>query len=413
MKLQDKETLSVADAVKNVLENKKAVNEMDPKDHVTKDGDSYVVKKNDGTVMKSFDSEEEASAWATKNHDAIMKESEEPNKPSKKNGPATGEDDFDKKHKIKKTGANDKGEVSAEGTLPPALQKAIDKKNGKKTDDEDEVEEGIEKEGNKFTGALNAARKNGDKTFVVSGKKYTVSEYDDKEDEDEDELDEAKKAGKGKVTIDVDYSGDTTDAKNAEKKFKLKIKMRGRGTADVTGDKANIVKWLKSDMYGMDQDDIEDIFANLFEDTVNEDQKAYQAFFAKALKKFGVTNPAELKGDKKKEFFDYVDANYNSKAEKGTDGVKEGISDVIGKVKDKVKGVDRDKIKKINLKINALVDKDREAQAKLKAAEQNDSLSDEEFDKKESFYNEVMANIGKEISQLKDSLKKARAGRRG
>ena len=104
---------------------------------------------------------------------------------------------------------------------------------------------------------------------------------------------------------------------------------------------------------------------------------------------------------------------YNSKAEKGTDGVKEGISDVIGKVKDKVKGVDRDKIKKINLKINALVDKDREAQAKLKAAEQNDSLSDEEFDKKESFYNEVMANIGKEISQLKDALKKARAGRRG
>ena len=149
------------------------------------------------------------------------------------------------------------------------------------------------------------------------------------------------------------------------------------------------------------------------EDTVNEDQKAYQAFFAKALKKFGVSNPAELKGDKKKEFFDYVDANYNSKAEKGTDGVKEGISDVIGKVKDKVKGVDRDKIKKINLKINALVDKDREAQAKLKAAEQNDSLSDEEFDKKESFYNEVMANIGKEISQLKDALKKARAGRRG
>lgn len=39
-------------------------------------------------------------------------------------------------------------------------------------------------------------------------------------------------------------------------------------------------------------------------------QKKYQAFFQKALKKFGVNSPAELKGDKKKEFFDYVDKNY-------------------------------------------------------------------------------------------------------
>ena len=44
----------------------------------------------------------------------------------------------------------------------------------------------------------------------------------------------------------------------------------------------------------------------------SEKQKKYQAFFQKALKKFGVKSPDELEGDKKKEFFDYVDKNYEA-----------------------------------------------------------------------------------------------------
>jgi len=51
------------------------------------------------------------------------------------------------------------------------------------------------------------------------------------------------------------------------------------------------------------------------EDSTDEEsdkQAKYKAFFAKALKKFGADSPAELKGDKKKEFFDYVDANYEA-----------------------------------------------------------------------------------------------------
>ncbi len=47
-------------------------------------------------------------------------------------------------------------------------------------------------------------------------------------------------------------------------------------------------------------------------DEESEKQKKYKAFFNKALKKFGVKSPAELKGDKKKEFFDYVDKNYDA-----------------------------------------------------------------------------------------------------
>ena len=47
----------------------------------------------------------------------------------------------------------------------------------------------------------------------------------------------------------------------------------------------------------------------------SEKQKKYQAFFQKALKKYGVKSPSELEGDKKKEFFDYIDKNYEAEDE--------------------------------------------------------------------------------------------------
>ena len=40
-------------------------------------------------------------------------------------------------------------------------------------------------------------------------------------------------------------------------------------------------------------------------------EETYEEFFKKALDKFGVSSPDELEGDKKKEFFDYVDANWD------------------------------------------------------------------------------------------------------
>jgi len=44
----------------------------------------------------------------------------------------------------------------------------------------------------------------------------------------------------------------------------------------------------------------------------DQEKEKYQKFFQAALKKFGVKSPAELDGDKKKEFFDYVDKNYEA-----------------------------------------------------------------------------------------------------
>jgi DNA-binding transcriptional ArsR family regulator len=47
----------------------------------------------------------------------------------------------------------------------------------------------------------------------------------------------------------------------------------------------------------------------IVDDELTEEDTKYAKFFKGALKKFGVSTPAEL-GDKKKDFFNYVDKNY-------------------------------------------------------------------------------------------------------
>ena len=56
------------------------------------------------------------------------------------------------------------------------------------------------------------------------------------------------------------------------------------------------------------------------------DKEAYKKFFNAALKKFKVSSPAELKGDQKKKFYDYIDAGWeadNEKAEAAMSQVRE------------------------------------------------------------------------------------------
>ena len=80
------------------------------------------------------------------------------------------------------------------------------------------------------------------------------------------------------------------------------------------------------------------------------DKEAYQKFFNSALKKFGVKSPAELEGDKKKEFYDYVDKNWTGDHEEAFEFAKESkVSSVLDTVKnmwrmdEKVKKEDDDK----------------------------------------------------------------------
>lgn len=59
------------------------------------------------------------------------------------------------------------------------------------------------------------------------------------------------------------------------------------------------------------------------------DKEEYQKFFQAALKKFGVESPAELDDEKKKEFFNYVDANWKGDNEKAEDLDETEASDTL------------------------------------------------------------------------------------
>jgi hypothetical protein len=276
-------TLSIASTVSDVLEGKIKVEEMNPKDHVKQNKDGgYDVFDGKGNIAKTFGKKEEAEGYAIKNHDALMaagKEVDEVAEPE-----AKGEKEFKAKHKVKKSG---------------------DKEDG--TNMKEEI---------------------------------TISiDYMHK-------IDEKLKPGKGKETIDVDYIGDKGLTKKLESKFKVKIKPTGSTTADITGEKKNILSFMKSDAYMMDDGDIEELFPELLESVspemadelpaagketgyMGEDehdlspaQKKYQAFFKKALKKFGAESPADLDDEKKKEFFNYIDKNYKSVDESITERFK-------------------------------------------------------------------------------------------
>jgi hypothetical protein len=292
MKINDKETLSIAAAVSDVLEGKVKKEEAKyPHDMWGPEGEKAVAKD-----------EAEHKALAKKGYSHDKPEVDEVAEPV-----AKGEKDFKAKHKVKKSGENEDGTVVKEKKTNEVL--GFDKDN--KHDGGEDEKKDVKKEGNKFTMALNAARKNGDDEFVVAGKKYKVEDYDEDED-DKEEVEERS------MTPMRDKFGPGPDKNLVKKAVDLALKMSG----NMTGATKKIEKMQK----GLSKDkEVEAALRLANEERIAEadDKKAkYKAFFDKALKKFGVDSPAELKGDKKKEFFDYVDNNYNSEDEPGKDGAK-------------------------------------------------------------------------------------------
>ncbi len=53
---------------------------------------------------------------------------------------------------------------------------------------------------------------------------------------------------------------------------------------------------------------------------LTESKEEYQKFFQKTLKEFGVKSQSELSDDKKKEFYDAIDAGWKGKDEKPEKG---------------------------------------------------------------------------------------------
>jgi hypothetical protein len=295
MKINDNITLSIAAAVSDVLEGKVKKEEADyPHDMWSPEGEKEVAKD-----------EAEHKALAKKGYSHDKPEVDEVAEPV-----AKGEKDFKAKHKVKKSGEKEDGSVVKEKKTNEVL--GFDKDNKHDGDDEDEKkddEKDVKKEGNKFTMALNAARKNGDKDFVVSGKKYKVEDYDEDED-DKEEVDEAvdKNLVKKAVALALKMSGNMTGATKKIEKMKKGLSKDKEVAAALQLANEEVSESVLDEAASMNQ---------------AEDNKAkYKAFFDKALKKFGVESPAELEGEKKKEFFDYVDKNYNSEDEPGKDGAK-------------------------------------------------------------------------------------------
>tara|TARA_B100001057_G_scaffold31388_2_gene28580 strand:- start:1090 stop:1914 length:825 start_codon:yes stop_codon:yes gene_type:complete len=268
MKLNDSITQSVAAAVSDVVEGKTKIQEMDPKKHVKQDEKTgmYCVYNNKGDKVKEFKSKEDAEKYAVDNHDDLMKEYEEPR--------AKGEKDFKDKHVVKKS-----GEFKGDGSV---------------------VKEDAKKEGNAFTKALMAARKNGDDTFVVSGKEYKCEDYDD--DGKKKEVEEArskfsKSLLKKASELALKMGGNMTGAINKIEKMK-------KGLSDDPEVKAALQLANESyhDDEKKDKKDVKEM----------SKKEKYQKVFQAALKKFGVKSPGELEGGKKKEFFDYVDKSYDA-----------------------------------------------------------------------------------------------------
>lgn len=263
MKLDDKVTQSVAATVSDVLEGKVKKEEVKyPHKMYSKDGKDEVEVKDKA----------EHDKFAAKGyvHEKPKMEAGEPNKPSGKHGQDSGEKDFKDNHKSKKS-----GEFKGDGSI---------------------VKEDAKKEGNAFTKALMAARKNGDDTFVVSGKEYKCEDYDDDGKEKEKDVEEAKSKFSKSLL---------------KKASELALKMGG----NMTGAIKKIEKMKK----GLSDDPEvkaalrlanEEFEANEVQEMSKKEK--YQKVFQAALKKFGVKSPGELEGDKKKEFFDYVDAQYDA-----------------------------------------------------------------------------------------------------
>ncbi len=110
------------------------------------------------------------------------------------------------------------------------------------------------------------------------------------------ELEEAKK-----ITVDVDYTcDDSSECAKIAKKHKVKIKSTGRTTADITGDKKNVLAWMLAS--GWDKEDITDIYPELTE-AVDCRTKGYKEAVKRSLlrKETREAKKAELEAQKQKE----------------------------------------------------------------------------------------------------------------
>lgn len=301
MSLYSEKDLNVAAAVKNVLEGKQVQKEeMDPKDHVKEidGGESFVVVDKDGKAVAKFKDRKEADDYAKENHTDLMA--------------GSGDDDKDDDQKDESVNeAIDAGDytVGAEKSKKGYRPKVTHTEKG-------------------HTMYLAAVSYKDEKTAIAHAQTYldVYAQRGDRASQNAVQDFQKKNAKNVSEVAEPEAQG--------EKDFKDKHVVKKSGAeSDGTIVKEDIDEGIMSEIDQMLQDgktaaeiakalklNLKDVtkIIKTFGEAVeipkeeSDKQKKYQAFFKKALAKFGVKSPSELEKDKRAEFFDYVDANYEA-----------------------------------------------------------------------------------------------------
>lgn len=285
-KYEDDIIASVADSVRDVIEGK-------VKEEAKYPHDMFDPKTGEKEVAKD---EAEHKALAKKGYTHDKPEVDEVAEPK-----AKGEKEFKGKHKVKKSGEKEDGSVVKEESIDEVAAK-VDPKAMAASIPQKKLSTFLKKATKKSKVYFDGADLvDVDKT-VVSGaldpkKKISVQKLIDALTED---LDEAvdKKLVKKAVDIALKMSGNMTNAVKKIEKMKKGLSKEKEVAAALQLANEEVSEAILDDAHAMN--------------TLLEDKAKYKAFFNKALKKFGVKSPGELEGDKKKEFFDYVDAGYEA-----------------------------------------------------------------------------------------------------
>ena len=150
-----------------------------------------------------------------------------------------------------------KEETIEEKKLDPVGKADADIDNDGDTDSSDEylhkrrkaIAKAMKDEGNKFTGKLNAARENGDKTFTCGGKEYTVQEVE----EYEKELDKKQKLVKEKDVKETTMMSGKPEKKSiyqVRKDMQKSVKDANQKLKDAEQRKKDRIKKMQDDESG-------------------------------------------------------------------------------------------------------------------------------------------------------------------
>lgn len=137
---------------------------------------------------------------------------------------------------------------------------------------------------------------------------------------------EEKRQGLGDTLVGVceDCEEEIAEIKMDAKEMKMEMAaMKGAMHKEMAGGGASemeIAEMMKK-MEAMTYKEMKELMHKEgihYETSHMDEESDYDAFFKKAMKKFNISSPADLKSEEeKKKFFNYVDKNY--KAEKETD----------------------------------------------------------------------------------------------